>query len=450
MKKLAVVLAAVMVAALALPVSAATVDLGGKLTSEVYHDFAKGAGGNTALELTAGIGLVGEQNVKGVVKASGMKWSLDLAGDGAIGLPDPTKIGITAYLETEGAYWTGGPSVATRIGDLELAYSPFVLDTDAVDGISVSGVAIGPVGVDGFYGWTQTQVEENTFRTDAVRGARAKTEFAGVGIDGALVKVGDAETDYMAHAAAAPMPGLAIEALYAAQSDTQASAMRAAAAYKIPFLPLPVTASAGYRRTGQEFSPTLRSTEKGNPLEDEGGVAAITAGLDTSIAGFDIAVDGEILGRNNDGKLDDERSIGAAVGTKVGWIDVAAGHKVTRKDLTEEEPSTINTTTLGVGFTERPILPNLVMSASYNATITNFSLAGMRHVAKAAVGADVGAFRGVSVSGMIDTLPEDGPGRQLGVEYGAPCGVKLGYSYEDYADEAEDTNRVYAGLEVSF
>jgi hypothetical protein len=90
------------------------------------------------------------------------------------------------------------------------------------------------------------------------------------------------------------------------------------------------------------------------------------------------------------------------------------------------------------------------MSASYNATITNFSLTGMRHVAKAAIGADVGAFRGVSVSGMIDTLPKDGPGRQLGVEYGAPCGVKLGYSYEDYADEADDTNRVYAGLEVSF
>jgi len=353
----------------------------------------------------------------------------------------PTERGsLTAYLEAQGPYWTGGPSVVTRIGDLELAYSPFILDTDAVDGISVSGAAIGSVGIDGFYGWADGQ---------AVRGARAKTEFAGVGIDGALAKVGDEETDYMAHVAAAPMPGLAIEALYAAQSDTQAAAMRAAAAYRIPFLPLPVTASAGYRRTGQEFHPTFRSQATGNPVTGEQGVAAITAGLDTSIAGFDIAVDGEILGRGNDGKLDDERSIGAAVGTKVGWVDVAAGHKITQTKLTEE-PETENTTTLGVGFTKRPILPNLVMSASYNATITNFSLAGMRHVAKAAVGADVGAFRGVSVSGMIDTVPGNGPGRKLGVEYGAPCGVKLGYSYEDYTDEAKDTNRVYAGLEVSF
>jgi hypothetical protein len=247
------------------------------------------------------------------------------------------------------------------------------------------------------------------------------------------------------------MPGLAIEALYAAQSNTNAAAMRAAAAYRIPFLPLDVTASAGYRRTGTEFAPTFRSTEKGNPLEGQAGVAAITAGLDTSIAGFDIAVDGEILGNGNDGKMDDQRSIGAAVGTKVGWIDVAAGHKVTQKDLTTQNPSTTNTTTLGVGFAERPILPNLVMSASYNATITNFSLSGMRHVAKAAMGTDIGAFRGVSVSGMIDTQPAEGdPGRQLGVEYGAPCGVKLGYSYEDYASNEKDANRVYAGLEVSF
>jgi len=441
MKKLAVVLAAVMVAALALPVSAATIDLGGKLTSEVYHDFVQGAGGSTALELSAGIGLIGKQNVRGVVKVSGMKWSLDLAENGQIGLPNTENMSITAYLETVGPYWTGGPSVATRIGDLELAYSPFILKTKAVDGISVSGAAVGPIGIEGFYGWSGGQ---------AARGALAKTEFAGVGLDGALVKVGNAETDYMAHAAAVPMPGLAIEALYAAQSNTNAAAMRAAAAYKIPFLPLPVTASAGYRRTGEAFAPTFRSTEKGNPLEGQAGVAAITAGLDTSVAGFDIAVDGEILGRNNDGKLDDERSIGAAVGTRIGWVDVAAGHKISQEDLTTEDPSTTNTTTLGVGFAERPILPNLVMSASYNGTITDFSLAGMRHVAKAAIGADVGAFRGISVSGMIDTLPGDGPGRMLGVEYGAPCGVKLGYSYEDYANAAKDTNRIYAGLEVSF
>ena len=41
--------------------------------------------------------------------------------------------------------------------------------------------------------------------------------------------------------------------------------MRAAAAYKIPFLPLPVTASAGYRRTGEAFAPTFRSTEPMKP-----------------------------------------------------------------------------------------------------------------------------------------------------------------------------------------
>ncbi|HAI86615.1 MAG TPA: hypothetical protein DCL63_06445 [Firmicutes bacterium] len=436
MRKLAVLLAAIMVAALALPVSAATIDLGGKLESQVYHDFAKGTGATTDLELTLGVGLVGGQNVKGVVKMSAMKWQFNLAdGMGAMVMPPAERGVMTAYVETVGPYWMGGPSVATRIGDLDLAYSPFVLKTDAVDGISVSGATAGPVGVDGFYGWANSA---------AVRGARAKTEFAGVGIDGALVKVGDEETDYMAHAAALPIPDLAIEALYAGQSNTRAAAIRAAAAYKIPFLPLDVTASAGYRRTGAAFDPTYRSRATGNPLEGEAGVAAITAGLDTSFAGFGISVDGEVLGSDDDGKLDNERSIGAAVSTQVAGFDVAAGHKVTQYLVPES--SFRNTTNVGIGFTERQILPNLVMSASYNATMTNFSLSDIRHVAKAAVGADIGAFRGVSVSGLIDTKPEAGdPGRELGVEYAAPCGVNLGYSYNDV-----DTNRVYAGMEVSF
>ncbi len=436
MKKLAVILAAMMVAALALPVSAATIDLGGKLESQVYHDFAKGTGATTDLQLTLGVGLVGGQNVKGVVKMSGMKWQFNLAnGVGEAVIPPIQRGVMTAYVETVGPYWVGGPSVATRIGDLELAYSPFVLKTDAVDGISVSGATVGPVEVSGFYGWANSA---------AVRGASAATEFAGVGVDGALVKVGDEETDYVAHATAEPIPDLAIEALYAGQTNTRAAAMRAGAAYKIPFLPLDVTASAGYRRTGAAFKPTYRSQETGNPLEGEAGVAAITAGLDTSFAGFGISIGGELLGSDDDGKLDNERSIGAAVSTSYAGFDVAAGHKITQYLVPES--SFRNTTQVGIGFTQRQILPNLVMSASYNATMTNFALSDIRHVAKAALGADVGAFRGIGVSGLIDTKPEGGqPGRELGVKYTAPCGVNLGYSYNDV-----DTNKVYAGMEISF
>ena len=436
MKKLAVALAVIIVAVLALPVSAAQINLGGKLSSKLHYDFVTGSGMTTDLKLQLNIGTAVGNKLRGVVEINPMTWKF-INGSGPV-VTYPSNYGIkTAYIEAEGPYWTGGPVVTTRMGDLDLAYSPFILSTKVIDGMSISGMNVGPVAIDGFYGFGPG--------TKAM-GGRVRADLSIAEMDAALVKVGSDEIDYVAKATAEPMDNLAIEGLVAGQTNNNTTAIRAAAAYGIDFLPLPfdVLATVGYRQTSGEFAPTYRLTEKGNPIEGQAGISAVTAGLATSVGGFDISVDGEILGSDDDWKLDNERSIGAAVGTTVAGLDVRAGHRITQEIAPEAKVT--NETGIGIAMNERAILPNVVVSASYDATMTNFAFADMRHVARAAVGADMGAFRGVKLAALLDTKPDEGdPGRELKLEYGAPNGVNMGYTYNDIG-----SNRIYAGAEVSF
>ncbi len=440
MKKLAVILAAAMIATVALPVAAANVSVGGKLDSKMMYDFgADTPSAETNLKLNLNVGPIGSQTITGVIEFN--PWLIaEKNGYGMAPKPvengDPVPGAIRrAYLEAVGPYWTDGPAVTSRLGDLELAYSPFILSTEALNGMSVSGIAYGPVEAGVFHGFD---------KGIRARGARVAAGVANVAVDASAVKVGDDELDYAAYAIATPIPGLALDATYAAQTNTKAAAIRANAAAKVPYLPLNVIATAGYRRTDLAFNPTYRWMEEGNPVDGEQGKAAVTAGLATSYAGFDVALNGEILGDDDDGKLDDGRSIGATVGTAISGFDLTAGHKVTQ--TMGEKIETHNTTTLGIAMKEREVLPNMLISASYNAAMPDFSLAETRHIAKASVDADVSVLKGIKVSALYDTKPATGkPGRELGIEYGAPCGVKLGYSCNDL-----NTNMVYAGMEVEF
>lgn len=436
----------------ALPVSAAQLNLSGKLSTEAAYDFNSGASTTTDLTLELGTTFQGGPTVKGVVVINPMNWITENGNDREIGLSEKdiaalvSSKGIkTAYLEATGPYWMGGPAMITRVGDLDVAYSPFILETKAIDGISVDGMTVGPMTVKALYGLRAG---------DSVMGGMIGANMGIASVDVALVRVGTEETneyDYQARVSATPIDRLVVNGLVAGQSDTKATAVRANAEYGIGFLPLDVVASMGFRQTSSAFDPTFRSREDENPIDDEQGISAVNAGLATQIGRFGVSVDGEILGNDDDWKMDDERSIGAAVATKVRGLDLKAGHKVTQ-EIGETEDTFTNVTSLGVAMSERALLPNLVVSASYDATITDFSFADMRHVARAAVGADMGAFRGVSVSALYDSKPpvaEEGedpnPGRELTVGYTAPNGVKLGYAYNDL-----NVSKLSAGVEASF
>lgn len=443
MKKLAVAIALIVAVVVALPVSAAQIDLSGTLSTEAAYNFGSGASTTTDLTLELGTTFQGGPTIKGVVVVNPMNWLTENGNDREFGLsPEEFATVIadkgikTAYLEATGPYWMGGPAMITRVGDLDVAYSPFILETRAIDGISVDGMTVGPISVRSLYGMSTGE---------AVMGGMIGADLGLVAMDAALVKVGADEYDYQARVSATPIDRLVVNGLVAGQTNTEATAIRANAEYGIGFLPIDVVASLGYRQTSGAFDPTFRSRGDGNPVDDEQGVSAVSAGVATQIGMFGVSVDGEILGNDDDWKMDDERSIGAAVATKVRGLDVRAGHRVTQM-IGETEDTFTNKTSLGVAMSERALMPNLVVSASYDATITDFAFADMRHVARAAVGADMGAFRGVSVSALYDSKPEaDDPSRELTVGYTAPNGVKLGYAYNDLG-----TSKLSAGMEVDF
>ncbi|MEA4882621.1 MAG: hypothetical protein VB144_02985 [Clostridia bacterium] len=439
MKRLAVILAALMITAFALPVSAAQVSLGGNLKGEVWYDFGKGPGLTTDLDLALNVGLVGGQTVKGVIKLKPIEWTfMSETGKTVASVVNPVgAIAIdTAYLEAVGPYWLGGPVVATRLGDLQIEYSPYILDTKILDGVSVSGMNFGPMAIDGFYAW------------DAgvpVRGAHAAGRISGVGLDAAIAKIANDEYNYVVSAAATPISNVAIEGIYAGQTTTNSSALRIGGAFGLPY---GITATAGYRRTATEFDPKYRLGGEDDPLLGEHGVAAITGAVSTNVRGFGIVVDGEILGADNDGKLDDERSIGASVATNVMGFGLSAKHRITQNLAAE---TVTNKTGLGIAMAEREVMPAIRMAADYSMTVTNFSIHDVRHVAHASVSSGIPALSGVRLSGLLDTNPapdangQPTPGRELKAEYGAPNGVTLGYTYNNIG-----TNKVFAGMEVSF
>ena len=70
MKKLAVILAAAMIATVALPVAAANVSVGGKLDSKMMYDFgADTPSAETNLKLNLNVGPIGSQTITGVMNS---------------------------------------------------------------------------------------------------------------------------------------------------------------------------------------------------------------------------------------------------------------------------------------------------------------------------------------------------------------------------------------------
>ncbi|MCR4425327.1 MAG: hypothetical protein NUW23_03940 [Firmicutes bacterium] len=445
MKRLAVVLAAALIASLAVPVSAANMTIGGALSNEMWYDFEGGPGSSTALELNLNMSLTGGQDIKAVVEFAPIEWAFEAPMGSAEAAPGNllSQLAINrAYLEASGAYWADGPSVVTRLGDLDIAYSPYVMVTSSdravhdIEGGSISGIVAGPVLIDGFYGWDSDR---------AVRGMRARTEVAGVGIDGTVAKVGEDEVGYAATLRMTPMQNVAVEGTYAGQTNAEGSAIRVGATVGLPFN---ITANAAYRRTGEDFAPVYADMSDKGPLYGEAGVTAVTAGVATRIAAFDLSADVELLGTGNDGNIDDERSVGVGAATEFAGFDFTAGHKVTQ-DLNEE--TTSHKTTLGIGMAEREILPALKVAASYDVTMMDFSPTNLHHVAEASITSDLAMLKGIKVSGRYDSAPEpdeDGnetPRREAKIEYTAPNGVRLGYTCNDLG-----TNKVSAGMEVAF
>jgi len=444
MKKIiTLVVAATMATVLAVPVSAAKIDLGGVVSNNVWYDFNSGVGSKTELDINLDMSMSSGRNVKSFVKFSPIDWTAangpmgnQTNNDRAMDIGDAIKI-ESAYIESTGPYWKKGPSVVTRLGDLDLDYSEYILDTDIIEGISISDIEIGNIDISGFYGW---------HNQNSIYGAKVGTDLSMARLDGSFVKVGEDELDYVAQAAFSPSEKVIINGIYAAQTNKDANAIRLNGEIE---LPQEFTLFAGYKNTDLDFDPYYRNLKIGNPVDGETGTSAVNIGLNKELGIVDMSLNGEISGKDNDGKLDDYRAIGVEAKAQIADVDIKAGYEISR-DVAEEK--TNHKTTIGFLVTEKEIVPDVMLTASYDVTLKNTDFKDMRHILKAELNNDIEMLKGITVSGTIDTKPgineatgENYPRYEAKVDYLAPNGVKLGYLYNELG-----TNRVSAGMEVEF
>ncbi len=124
---------------------------------------------SSELELNFGL-KTGEEKTRAVVEfgiKDENKTGLDLE-------LDASKLALKkAYIETDGAFWYGGPEATTRFGSLDINYGPFA-KVDGEYGVSVSNMQVGPASLNGFYSIPTEENEIKGMRADvSVQDAQA-------------------------------------------------------------------------------------------------------------------------------------------------------------------------------------------------------------------------------------------------------------------------------------
>jgi len=270
MKKLTVVLSAVMVLALALPAAAAPAfTIGGSVEQEFRLERGENDDmrlrGYTGLDLEAALSNEDGDPIRAVIEFAPWSWNNlgeddELVEDIANPYPGPaTGLEIDKiYLEAQGALWNGGPEMTTTIGDVEIEHSPWVASLDR-RGAKVENLGIGPVTVAGFYGWAERDAQGQA--ENPAYGLSLAGNLANVGLSTSVVRQDEA-TELAASAVTQIGPAIVHGTVALDENQNQAFDLNAETAV-MPNLNLHL----GYRGGDEEFMPRFADVDT---LEDEG------------------------------------------------------------------------------------------------------------------------------------------------------------------------------------
>ena len=216
MKKLSYLLAVIMVFSTAATAFGASLSIGGSLESsvewtrdlEMEEEEARDSF-ELSMDLTLDAGLIGsEGNMKAVIELATIELDKD---DEKVLTPEIKR----AYVETTGPFWLDGPSVTTTIGNLDLAYSPYIGRVKK-DGVAVRGIEAGPVQLGGFLVWDEEAHEEGT-ESFTVQGLQADAELNDIQLGATVIHL-NRDTRELAYALTgkmSPMEKVELEAAYA-------------------------------------------------------------------------------------------------------------------------------------------------------------------------------------------------------------------------------------------
>lgn len=438
MKKIAALLSAALVLALAAPAFAA-VEFGGKLSTEFkLHEVAGDwvVDGTTGLDIKTEVKAEGGDPVKAVVQLKPWRFAAGFT-DGkptapfenpGYGVMDQIEVD-KAWVETEGAYWHGGPAVHTRIGDVTINWNDYVAYLEGRRGITVVGMPIGPAQVGAFYAWDTT---------DATRpyGITAGANIEGIDLSGILVRKGNVN-NYALNGRMTVMPGVGMNADLAIDG---ANNLLYRAEAELDGLVEGVKVTAAYRGANDAFRPVYTI-----PAKDKNG-ATIGTGFDPAdrndeanvnydlLDGFSLRAETTQSGVHMVAGYDQPTQIADfAADTVIEGFGLAGKTKVRAGSIQETELSIAKGLNLG-GFD---------VNASYAAKIV--PSADIEHTVKASTKTDaIAQLQGLELGGQVKLVGNNITWK-TNAGYSAPNGLNFGAEYDSAAGASAT-----AGVTVQF
>lgn len=298
MKKLIPFIVAALILVLASPAFAANVKVTGSINSQTGYnnqDDATQSGLFSNSELGLGVEAQLSENLKAVVGLKTGLWDLlhtdlldSLKSGSGLDWNDFSVLVDKAYIESNGPLFAGMPSMITRLGTQEIAYSDFNGSVKA-QGLGFSGLGIGPVSLAAFQGINKTeQVRGAQIGVHAIKGVDVTADVIHSGADATQQLSGALESTVK------PIDPLTINAgvgyLYAPGSSDvmNTMAIRGKAEYQvIPALAL----HAGARRVGAGYTPTYRAEDENGDIIVAEDVFGVNGGLTAKALGATLNTD---------------------------------------------------------------------------------------------------------------------------------------------------------------
>lgn len=334
MKKIIALLITGVLVALISPVAlAANLNFTGQIKSEMNYNLDPVSGrnwnGGSRLELGASLGddLQAGLSIVGLERSFIGQWFNDKGYDGVLPVPgreietDNNKIGIDGlWVQSKGSLWTNGPELTTRVGNLDVNYSPLIADVED-PGVSVEAQA-GPITVGAFNAWKDGEPGHG--------GRVAVAPSDAVKLGGTFVKVQNQEA-FAVDGQLKPTEALTVEGTFA-QVVNAGNAAMVGGSYQVAEK---LALRAGYRNLETGFQPLWRNTdmttdirgglEAVNPVTDYYGEKGYNVGATAEIASFVVEGDYDQYTQQLDGT--ENREIKASIARA---FDLA-GNQITAK-----------------------------------------------------------------------------------------------------------------------
>ncbi|NLJ80876.1 MAG: hypothetical protein GX335_07620 [Firmicutes bacterium] len=432
MKKTLILSLIIVLAAIG-PVSAAGIDFSGAIETQIeVNKKEENLEVVPGSELSLNLDLSAAQDKVRAGVELGLEKELEELMPSALSLGDITL--KQAFIEADGPFWNGGPEATTRFGTLDIGYSPYAT-LKKRSGISISGVDLDLVSLNGFYG---LPLNEGEVGQGHVLGFHSTLDLIEEVDLGAAVIADDELIRFQADAAAELIDGLQAAGSFAADKKEESlnSLWKVKADYA---LAEETKVIAGYKYISADWTPgyVAEKTKEGKAEHDwihlerakhhglfvglktaQQGVN-MEAAYDQMFAEASIAADTEYDGFNFE------------VSTV---LDVPAVSGITTKSTKFAVDRDVE------------IMDGLVLNGKYQGEWTGEE--GLVHTLGASTTLGlVPAVEGLELSAEVSAskLDWDSVGYKVGAEFAAPNGVNLGIEH----DRQEGTT-FNAGMKVEF